>query len=92
MTKEQKLYKVLILADLKIVAQKYSNDNKAISLLAGYHVQQQIQEKKRKVNDTKPYEQRRGKNGYILLTKDDFKDWDEYVKAELSGGYGGQNA
>lgn len=43
MTKEQKLYKALILADLRLVAEHYDDDNKAIRLQAAYHVQQAVE-------------------------------------------------
>lgn len=43
MTKEQKKYKVLILADLKLVANYYNSEDKALRLQAAYHMQQAIE-------------------------------------------------
>ncbi len=43
MTKEQKLYKSLILADLKIALTHYESEEKAIRLQAAYHAQQAIE-------------------------------------------------
>ena len=43
MTKEQKLYKALIFADLKLVEEHYSDDGKAIRLQAAYHMQQAVE-------------------------------------------------
>ncbi len=43
MTKEQKQYKLLIKADLKLVFDNYLNDNKAIRLQAAYHMQQAVE-------------------------------------------------
>ena len=43
MTKEQKQYKLLIKADLKLVADNYLNDNKAVRLQAAYHMQQAVE-------------------------------------------------
>jgi HEPN domain-containing protein len=43
MTKEQKLYKALILADLRLVVENYADDNKAIRLQAAYHMQQAVE-------------------------------------------------
>lgn len=43
MTKDQKLYKGLILADLKIVASYYNDEDKAMRLQAAYHMQQAVE-------------------------------------------------
>ncbi len=43
MTKEQKKFKGLILADLKIAISIYADSDKAMRLLAAYHVQQAIE-------------------------------------------------
>ena len=43
MTKDQKLYKGLILADLKIVALYYNDEDKAMRLQAAYHMQQAVE-------------------------------------------------
>ena len=43
MTKDQKLYKGLILADLKIVESFYDNSDKALKLQAAYHMQQAVE-------------------------------------------------
>ena len=43
MTKEQKKYKALILADLKLVANYYNSEDKALRLQAAYHMQQAIE-------------------------------------------------
>jgi len=43
MTKEQKLFKGLILADLKIVDSFYDDSDKALRLQAAYHMQQAIE-------------------------------------------------
>lgn len=43
MTKEQKLYKALIKADLKIAADYYASDDKALRQQAAYHAQQAIE-------------------------------------------------
>ena len=43
MTKEQKLYKSLIKADLKIVDNHWAEDDKALRLQAAYHMQQAIE-------------------------------------------------
>ena len=43
MTKEQKLYKSLIKADLKIAENHYDEDDKALRLQAAYHTQQAIE-------------------------------------------------
>ena len=43
MTKEQKLFKSLILADLRLAEEHYSDDNKAIRLQAAYHAQQAVE-------------------------------------------------
>ena len=43
MTKEQKQYKALIKADLKIVDNYADSDNKALRLQAAYHMQQAIE-------------------------------------------------
>ncbi len=42
MTKEQKLFKALIKADLKIVNDNYADSDKAVRLQAAYHMQQAI--------------------------------------------------
>ena len=46
MTKEQKLYKALILADLKLAMDNYDSDEKAVRLQAAYHAQQAIEKTK----------------------------------------------
>lgn len=43
MTKEQKLYKSLILADLKLAEENYADNDKAIRLQAAYHAQQAVE-------------------------------------------------
>ena len=43
MTKEQRLYKALIKADLKIASDNYESDDKALRLQAAYHAQQAIE-------------------------------------------------
>ena len=43
MTKEQNLYKSLILADLKIVKRYYDDNDKALRLQAAYHMQQAVE-------------------------------------------------
>ncbi len=43
MTKEQKLYKTLILADIKLARDNYESDDKAVRLQAAYHTQQAIE-------------------------------------------------
>ena len=43
MTKEQKLYKGLIIADLKIASHYIEDDNKALRLQAAYHLQQAVE-------------------------------------------------
>ncbi|MBP5553396.1 MAG: HEPN domain-containing protein [Lachnospiraceae bacterium] len=43
MTKEQKLYKTLIKADLRLVEEHYDDKNKAVRLQAAYHMQQAIE-------------------------------------------------
>ena len=43
MTKDQKLYKGLILADLKIVVSYYNDEDKAMRLQAAYHMQQAVE-------------------------------------------------
>lgn len=43
MTKEQKLYKSLIKADLKIVETYWDEEDKALRLQAAYHMQQAIE-------------------------------------------------
>lgn len=43
MTKEQKQYKALIQADLKIAENYGESDDKALRLQAAYHVQQAIE-------------------------------------------------
>ena len=43
MTKEQKLYKALIYADLKIVEKIYDDNDKAMRLQAAYHMEQAIE-------------------------------------------------
>ena len=43
MTKEQKQYKLLILADLRIALNYYDSDDKALRLQAAYHMQQAIE-------------------------------------------------
>lgn len=43
MTKEQKLYKSLIKADLKIALSHYSEEDKVLHLQAAYHMQQAIE-------------------------------------------------
>ena len=43
MTKEQKLYKGLILTDLKITESYYDDKDKALRLQAAYHMQQAIE-------------------------------------------------
>ena len=43
MTREQKLFKSLINADLRIVEEYYDNSEKAIRLQAAYHIQQAIE-------------------------------------------------
>ena len=43
MTKEQRLYKSLIKADLRLVEEHYDDPNKPIRLQAAYHVQQAIE-------------------------------------------------
>jgi HEPN domain-containing protein len=43
MTREQKLYKALIKADLKLVTENYQDADKAIRLQAAYHMQQAVE-------------------------------------------------
>lgn len=43
MTKEQKQYKGLILADLKLADSHMSDENKAVRLQAAYHMQQAVE-------------------------------------------------
>lgn len=43
MTKNQKLYKALIKADLKLVLDNYQNSDKAVRLQAAYHMQQAVE-------------------------------------------------
>ncbi|MBR1623478.1 MAG: HEPN domain-containing protein [Pseudobutyrivibrio sp.] len=43
MTKEQKLYKGLIKADLRIVEEHYNDSDKALRLQAAYHMQQAVE-------------------------------------------------
>ncbi len=43
MTREQKLYKNLIKADLKIARDNYDSQNKAMRLQAAYHAQQAVE-------------------------------------------------
>lgn len=43
MTKEQKQYKLLIMADLKIVENYYDDNDKAMKLQAAYHMQQAVE-------------------------------------------------
>lgn len=43
MTKEQKQYKLLILADLKIVDNFYADKDKGLRLQAAYHMQQAVE-------------------------------------------------
>lgn len=43
MTKEQKLYKSLILADLKIVEKLYDDEDKAMKLQVAYRMQQAVE-------------------------------------------------
>ena len=43
MTKDQKLYRGLILADLRIVAAYCNDDDKAMRLQAAYHMQQAVE-------------------------------------------------
>lgn len=43
MTKEQKLYRALISADLRLVAEHYNDDDKALRLQAAYHMQQAVE-------------------------------------------------
>lgn len=43
MTKEQRQYKGLIKADLKLVIDHYNDDDKAIRLQAAYHMQQAVE-------------------------------------------------
>lgn len=43
MTKEQKLYKALIKADLKLVLNNYQDKDKSVRLLAAYHMQQAVE-------------------------------------------------
>ncbi|MCR4908595.1 MAG: HEPN domain-containing protein [Lachnospiraceae bacterium] len=43
MTKDQKLYKSLIIADLKIASDNYDSADKALRLQAAYHAQQAIE-------------------------------------------------
>ena len=43
MTSEQKQYKELILADLRIVAEYYNSESKSMKLLAAYHMQQAVE-------------------------------------------------
>lgn len=43
MTKEQKQYKSLIMADYKLAIQYYDSDDKALRLQAAYHTQQAIE-------------------------------------------------
>lgn len=43
MTKEQKQYKGLIKADLKLVSDNYDNEDKAVRLQAAYHMQQAVE-------------------------------------------------
>ncbi len=43
MTREQKQYKGLILADLKIAKRYYNDDDKPLRLQAAYHLQQAIE-------------------------------------------------
>lgn len=43
MTREQKLYKSLIKADLKIVETYWDEEDKALRLQAAYHMQQAIE-------------------------------------------------
>ena len=43
MTREQKLFKALIKADLKLVIENYQDSDKAIRLQAAYHMQQAVE-------------------------------------------------
>lgn len=43
MTKEQKLYKALIKAGLKLVLNNYQDKDKSVRLLAAYHMQQAVE-------------------------------------------------
>ena len=43
MTREQKQYKALIIADLHIVSKYWDSDDKALRLQAAYHMQQAIE-------------------------------------------------
>lgn len=43
MTKEQKQYRGLIRADLKLAAENYDNNDKAVRLQAAYHMQQAVE-------------------------------------------------
>lgn len=43
MTKEQKLFKALIMADLKLAEENCFDDDKAIRLQAAYHAQQAVE-------------------------------------------------
>lgn len=43
MDKEQKAYKSLIMADLKIVSNYWNSDDKSLRLQAAYHIQQAIE-------------------------------------------------
>ncbi len=43
MTREQKQFKSLILADLRIVEDFYDDSNKALRLQAAYHLQQAVE-------------------------------------------------
>lgn len=43
MTREQKQYKAMILADLHLVSQNWNSDDKALRLHAAYHMQQAIE-------------------------------------------------
>ena len=43
LTREQKLYKSLIKADMKLVLDNYDNKDKAVRLQAAYHMQQAVE-------------------------------------------------
>ncbi len=43
MTKEQRQFKALIRADLKLVIDNYDDDDKAVRLQAAYHMQQAVE-------------------------------------------------
>lgn len=43
MTKEQKQYKLMIMADLKIVESYYADKEKTLRLQAAYHMQQAVE-------------------------------------------------